>query len=296
MTTDLIAEPIPHSIGINRPSRSLPPHACDSHMHIFDPRFSASKHWTRQPPVATVETYRKLQARLGTSRTVVVNPSTYGTDNACTLDAVAQLGAGARAVAVVDADVSDAHLDELYLQGVRGLRVNFVSPQSWGETTAEMLTKTADKAARSNMHVQIFSHSEQIVSMASVLESLPANIVIDHIALIDPQEGAGSLAYGVVRSLLDRGNTWVKLSGAYMRSKVGEPSYSDVINLGVSLVRAAPERMVWGSDWPHTTQPRESVNDASLLELLRTWCCSDTVMDQILVANPAQLYGFDDAV
>ena len=128
---------VPHSAGTSPPSRPLPAGACDSHMHIFDPRFSPSPHWKKIPPVADVPAYRLLQGRIGTSRTVVVTPSTYGVDNRCTLAALAELGSQARGVAVVDADVSTAELRRLAAAGVCGLRVNFYSPQSWGETTPE---------------------------------------------------------------------------------------------------------------------------------------------------------------
>ena len=284
---------VPHSVGLNRPARALPPLACDSHMHIFDPRFSPSPHWPRTPPDAPVAAYRQLQQRLGTQRTVVVTPSTYGTDNACTLDALDQLGDSARGVAVVAQDVSDAELDRLHARRVRGLRVNFVSPQSWGETTPEMLTTLARKAARlPGWHIQVFMHPEQIVALEPVLQALPVPLVIDHLGRIDPAQGPRAEAYGVLRRLLDGGNTWAKLSGAYMRSTVHGPSYADTLPLGRTLVQAAPDRLVWGSDWPHTTEAAGTVNDADLVDLLRVWSGSDAAMDRILVDNPARLYGF----
>lgn len=291
--------PVPHSVGVNRPLRMAQPWACDSHMHIFDPRFAPSAHWPRTPPVAPVAVYRLLQQRLGTTRTVVVTPSTYGTDNACTLDALDQLGDSARGVAVVNQDVSAAELHRLAVRRVRGLRVNFVSPQSWGTTTPEMLAtlarKVADHPACQGWHIQIFVHPEQIVALAPQLTALPVPLVIDHLGHLDPAEGPAAAAFGVVRGLLDRGNTWVKLSGAYMRSAVHGPSYADTLPLGRALVQAAPDRLVWGSDWPHTTEAPGTVNDADLLDLLQAWSGSDAAMDRILVANPAQLYGFDTA-
>src|SRR5689334_3221757 len=157
-------------------------------MHIFDPRFAPSPHWPRKPPEADVATYRRLQERIGTQRTVVVTPSTYGTDNACTLDALGQLGASARGVAVVDADVSHAELERLAAHGVCGLRVNFVSPQSWGVTTPAMLETLAGKAEALGWHVQVFAHPEQLVAMAPLLASLPTPLVIDHLGRIDPAE------------------------------------------------------------------------------------------------------------
>ena len=287
----MTAHTVPHSVGLNRPARPLPPLACDSHMHIFDPRFAPSPHWKRTPPDAPVAAYRRLQQRLGTQRTVVVTPSTYGTDNACTLDALDQLGDGARGVAVVAQDVGDAELDRLHARRVRGLRVNFVTPQSWGETTPQMLATLARKAARLPLwHIQVFMHPEQIVALESVLAALPVPLVIDHLSRIDPDGGPSADGYGALRRLLDGGNTWVKLSGAYMRSTA--PAYADTLVLAQALVRAAPERLVWGSDWPHTTAAPGTVNDADLVDLLRAWAGSDAAMDRILVDNPARLYGF----
>ncbi|WOP16872.1 amidohydrolase family protein [Ottowia sp. SB7-C50] len=291
--------PVPHSVGLNRPQRQLPPGACDSHMHIFDPRFAPSPHWPRTPPDAPVAAYRLLQQRLGTSRAVVVTPSTYGTDNACTLDALDQLGDSARGVAVVAQDVTDAELARLAARRVRGLRVNFVSPQSWGETTPDMLAtlarKVAEHPACAGWHIQIFVHPEQLIELVPQLQTLPVPLVIDHLGRIDPAQGPAAQAYGVVRRLLDGGNTWVKLSGAYMRSTVHGPSYADTLPLGQALVQAAPDRLVWGSDWPHTTETPGTVNDADLVDLLQAWSASDAAMDRILVDNPARLYGFDSA-
>ncbi len=277
----------------------LPSLACDSHMHIFDRRFAPSPHWPRTPPDAPVAAYRRLQQRLGTSRAVVVTPSTYGTDNACTLDALDQLGEGARGVAVVGQDISAAELSRLAARRVRGLRVNFVSPQSWGETTPDMLANLARQVAGhpdcGGWHIQVFAHPEQIVALAPLLRELPLPLVIDHLGRIDPAEGTAASAYGVLRGLLDGGHTWVKLSGAYMRSAAQGPGYADMLPLGRALVQAAPERLVWGSDWPHTTEAPGSVDDAALVELLRAWAGSDDAMDAILVDNPARLYGFGAA-
>jgi len=289
-----LLDPVPHSVGLNRPARQLPALACDAHMHIFAPEFAPSAHWPRTPPVARVDAYRQLQQRLGTERSVVVTPSTYGTDNACTLDALRQLGAGARGVAVVDQDVSDAALSDLAAQRVCGLRVNFVSPQSWGETTPEMLVTLAHKIAGAGWHLQLFARPEQIVALAPVLQSLPVPLVIDHMGLDHPK-APNLQARALVLGLLQAGNTWVKLSGAYMRSALHGPSYADTLPWGRTLVQAAPERLVWGSDWPHTTQTPGTVNDADLVDVLQRCSDSEAVLDRILVDNPARLYGFAPA-
>ena len=299
MRLPVLTTSVPYSAGLNHPQRRLPPGACDSHMHIFDPRFTPSSHWPRTPPVAPVAVYRQLQARLCSTRTVVVTPSTYGTDNACTLDALDQLGDDARGVAVVGEDVGADELARLAERRVRGLRVNFVSPQSWGTTTPAMLATLARKVAAhpacQGWHIQIFAHPEQIIELAPHLQAMPVPLVIDHLGRIDPAQGPAAPAYDVVRELLDGGNTWVKLSGAYMRSTAHSPGYADTLPLGKALVQAAPDRLVWGSDWPHTTEAPGTVNDADLVDLLCAWGGSDAAIDRILVSNPARLYGFETA-
>jgi len=286
-----LSHPVPHSVGLNLPARLLPANACDSHMHIFDPRFAPSPHWKRQPPHADVAAYRQLQQRLGTTRTVVVNPSTYGVDNACTLDALDQLGDSARGIAVVGHDVADAELDALAARRVCGLRVNFVSPQSWGTTTVEMLETLSRKVARLGWHIQVFAHPGQLVELAPVLRDLPTPVVIDHMGLIDPAEAASGAAFAVMRSLLDTGNTWVKLSGAYMFDR--PPRYAKAAPIAQAYVKAAPERVVWGSDWPHPTE-QDKPDDAVLIDLLATeWAPDEATRHRILVENPEMLYGFE---
>lgn len=282
--------PVPHAAGTRSPSRALPANACDCHMHVFDPRFAPSPHWPRTPPLADVAAYRLLQRRLGTDRAVVVTPSTYGTDNRCTLDALAALGPQARGVAVVAQDVDEAELALLAGQGVRGLRVNFVSPQSWGVTTPGMLRTLAAKAAPLGWHLQVFASATQLVELEPWLAQLPVPLVVDHLGRIDPRQGVRGEAFATLRRLLDAGRTWVKLSGAYMGSAEGAPAYGDRAPLGRALLRAAPQRLVWGSDWPHlrvTPVP----DAAGLLAMFEDWCGDAAVADRILRANPAALYG-----
>lgn len=288
-----LAEPVPHSAGTRLPRQALPAGACDAHMHIFDDKFAPSPHWPKKPPHAPVAAYRRLQARIGTERTVVVTPSTYGTDNACTLDALARLGSSARGVAVVNSDISAEELRRLGQQRICGLRVNFVSPQSWGTTTPAMLETLARKAADQGWHIQVFAHPEQLVAMEPLLAALPAPLVVDHLGRIDPAPGPADPAFDTLRRLLDAGNMWIKLSGVYMRSRDGAPGYADTFALGQALVRHAPGRLVWGSDWPHTTEPAGSVDDADLVDVLAAWCADEETLQQILVRNPARLYGFD---
>ena len=282
---------VPHSAGTHRPSIEVPEKSCDCHMHVFDRRFEPSPHWRRQPPDAPVAAYRKLQQRLGTERAVIVNPSTYGVDNACTLDALATMGPSARAVAVVATDIAEPELARMADLGVVGVRVNFVSPQSWGTTTLDMLEATARRVAPYGWHVQVFMHAAQIVEARDVLARLPVPVVIDHLGRIPQPTGVEDLAFAAIVRLLDSGRAWVKLSGAYMDSVTGAPTYADITGIAKAYVDAAPERVVWGSDWPHTTATGP-IDDAALVDLLMDWAPDPKIRRRILVENSEVLYRF----
>ncbi|KAA0121282.1 2-pyrone-4,6-dicarboxylate hydrolase [Methylobacterium sp. P1-11] len=286
------ADAVPFSAGTQGPSIRVPPNACDCHIHILSTRFPASPHWKGQPVLdSVVAAYRQVQARLGTSRVVVVTPSTYGIDNRATLDGVAQFGPSARAVVVVDLDITDAELRAMAAQGAVGIRVNFGTPQSWGTTTAERLETMARKVAPLGWHIQIYATGDTIVELESILSRLPAPLVIDHLARLPPGQGVDHPAYAVVRRLLDGGRTWMKLSGAYLNTASGAPAYADATAVARPFAAAAPERMVWGSDWPHRGE-KHMPDDARLLDLLAEWVPNERERARVLVDNPATLYGF----
>jgi D-galactarolactone isomerase len=281
---------VPWSTGTEPPKLKAPPNACDCHMHIYDSRFPVAPNAKLRPPDATVDAYRLFQQRIGTTRNVVVTPSTYGTDNSCTLDAIAKLGASARAVAVVDTSVSDAELKRLNGLGVRGIRFNLVQS---GATTIDMLEPLSKRVNDLGWHVQIHMLGDQIVEIADLLQRLPSPIVFDHRARIPEPAGVDHPAFALVLKLLDNGRTWVKLSGAYMDTRNGPPAYADVSKVAQAYVKAAPERMVWGSDWPHPTEKADAKpDDAVLFDLLADWAPDEAIRNRILVANPAALYGF----
>ncbi len=281
---------VPFSSGSERPAIAVPEQACDCHMHIYDSRFPVAASATLRPPDALVADYRLLQARLGTSRCVVVQPSTYGTDNRCTLDAIAQMGGQARGVAVVDTTVPDQELRRLDALGIRGIRFNLVQA---GATTLDMVEPLAQRVSDYGWHVQVHMLADQIIAAHALLQRLPAPLVIDHMGRIPARAGIDHNAFGVIRSLLDGGRTWVKLSGAYQESQL--PGYRDVFALGRAYVLAAPERMVWGTDWPHPTQQDRKPDDAQLLDLLARWAPEPGTRRQILVNNPQTLYRFPAA-
>jgi D-galactarolactone isomerase len=279
---------VPYSSGTQAPRLLAPLDACDCHMHIYDSRFPVAATATLRPPDAHPSDYRRLQKRIGTTRNVIVQPSTYGTDNSCTLDALDQMSHVARAVAVVDTTVSDQELKRMDGLGVRGIRFNLVQA---GATTIEMLEPLSKRVTDLGWHVQIHMLGGQIVQIEDLLQRLPSPIVFDHLGRIPQPAGTVHPGFRVIRKMLDKGNTWVKLSGAYQDSKVGPPTYADVNELARAYVQAAPERMLWATDWPHPTQ-KVKPDDAVLLDLLIDWTPDEPTRRQILVENPDALYGF----
>src|SRR5436190_7949278 len=281
---------VPWSSGTGLPKLKAPANSCDCHMHIYDARFPADPGATLRPADASVDDYRLLQKRIGTTRNVVVTPSTYGADNRVTLDAMAKFGATARGVAVVNASVTDAELKRLADLGVRGIRFNLVQA---GATSVEMIEPLSTRVNALGWHVQIHMLGDQIVKIEDLLNKLASPIVFDHLGRIPQPAGTDHPAFGVIRKLIDKGRTWVKLSGAYQDTKVGPPSYADTSKLAQAYAKAAPERMVWASDWPHPTQKEnEKANDAVLFDLLTEWVPDNAARQRILVENPATLYGF----
>jgi D-galactarolactone isomerase len=281
---------VPWSSGTAPPKLKPPPNACDCHIHVYDGGFPAAPYAKLRPPDASADAYRLLQKRIGTTRNVVVTPSTYGTDNACTLDAMAKLGASARGVAVVDTSVTDAELKRLHDLGIRGIRFNLVQS---GATTIEMLEPLSKRVNDLGWHVQIHMLGNAIVENADLFQRLPSPIVFDHMAHIPQPAGIDHPAFALMLKMLDHGRTWVKLSGAYMETKVGPPTYADVNKVAQAYVKAAPERLVWASDWPHPTEKADSKpDDAVLFDLLADWAPDEAVRNRILVDNPVALYGF----
>jgi predicted TIM-barrel fold metal-dependent hydrolase len=291
---DANAQQVPWSSGTNLPKLKMPADACDCHHHIYDGKFPIAPSATLKPGDAKAADYQALQKRIGTTRSVVVQPSTYGTDNSCTLDGMAQLGPASRGVAVVDISVADAELKRLHGLGIRGIRFNLVQA---GATTVDMLEPLSKRVADLGWHVQIHQTGDGIVKMEDVLQKVASPIVFDHMGRIPKDVGVDHPAYTVISRLIDKGRAWVKISGAYMDTKVGPPTYADSTKLAQAFVKLAPQRMVWGSDWPHpTAKDDDKPNDATLVDLLSEWAPDEATRRRILVENPAELYGFTQTI
>jgi D-galactarolactone isomerase len=265
--------------------------ACDCHLHIFDPRFPEQPGLGAPPRGLTVGDYAEVRRELGMRRAIIVQAKRYGTDNACVLDAVAQFNGDARGIAVVRPDVSDETLKVLDEGGIRGLRFSVWNPLDT-VMQVEMIEGLAARVAGLGWHVQLHMSGDQIAEHAQLLQRLPCPIVFDHLARLPPEAGIRHPAWRIVRTLIDRGQCWVKLSGAYLNTLVGPPDYPDAGEVATAFVKAAPERLVWGSDWPHMTEKLHKPDTVALLGLLKRWAPDAATRTRILVQNPMALYGF----
>jgi predicted TIM-barrel fold metal-dependent hydrolase len=287
------AQQVPWSVGTAPAKTKAPPNATDCHHHIYSSRFKVDPNSALRPGDASVADYRLLQKRIGTSRNVIVQPSTYGIFNDGLVEALGECGPTARGVAVVNDRVSDAELKRLDAAGVRGVRFNIAT--AGGATSMDMLEPVAKRIAAMGWHVQFNTSAETTLAAKDVLNRLPCQIVFDHLAHIPQPAGIAHPAFAVVVDLLQKGKAWVKLSGAYADTKVGPPTYADSTLVAQAYVKEAPERLVWGSDWPHPSEQRPGLtlpDDALLFDLLAQWAPDEKVRNRILVDNAAKLYGF----
>ena len=283
---------VPHSSGTEAPKLKAPANACDCHLHIYDPRFPPPGPTARLMTNAGVEQYRLLQKRLGTTRAVIVTPSAYATANDVTLDGIAQLGlAQTRGVVVVRPEVTDADLKKMADGGIRGIRFTLFDPKT-AVTSFEMIEPLAKRVNDLGWHVQLHFRGDQIVEKEDLLQRIVAPIVFDHMGRIPQPAGIQHPAFQIICRLIDKGQTWVKLSGVYQDSKVGPPTYTDATEVARAYLKFAPERMVWGSDWPHPTEREHKPNDAVLFDLVAEWAPDEALRSRVLVDNPAALYGF----
>lgn len=285
------APTIPGPLRTTRvPNLQLPAGSCDCHAHLFGPQRRYPYHPDRRytPPDALLEDYVAMLRTLGVERGVLVQPSVYMTDNRLILDTLAREAFSLRAVAVVDATVSDAELRLMDKLGVRGLRLNLRHSNG---VPADIAPRLAARIASLGWHLQFRIDSRDFVVVEPWLATLPVDVVVDHIGQVPVAEGVNGPAFAALRRLLDTGRCWVKLS-APMRMSDGEYPYADVLPFVQALVRAAPERLLWATDWPHTTLTKRMPNDGDLVDLLADWLPTSALRQQVLVDNPARLYGF----
>ena len=283
----------------------LPEGTCDCHVHIVgsltDYPMLADRHYTPGP--ASVKDLRAHMSAVGATRAVIVQPSIYGSDNRCMLDAMARMNGAARGVAVVERDIDDEALRALHEQGVRGLRINLESVgASDPHAIGQALQHWSARIAPLGWHIQIYSGLDAMAAAAADLPSLNVPIVLDHFAMIPASTSPNDPRAKAILALVASGRAYVKLSASYRVDTDGRHA-DGVRTLARVFADANPERMLWASDWPHTNrEPGRRATEVSayrhigaprLCDEVRDWFGDDDALLQMLVKNPARLYGFE---
>jgi predicted TIM-barrel fold metal-dependent hydrolase len=275
---------------ISKPVNRAPLGATDTHFHIFGSveRYPLSPRRLYNPCLSTVSEYLKLAQKVGIQRMVIVQASIYGTDNSCMIDAIEEFGFDcARGIAVVDETVQQKDIAFLHSKGIRGIRFNAIT----GITPLELLPKIAALIEPFGWHIQLWIKAERLLAISALIKDLPVDIVLDHMAQVPLDRGLNDPLVSNVFRLQDTGRCWIKLTN--YRSSTEPAPYRDADEITVALIRNAPERSVWGSDWPHIYLEGRPMPDAGVLfDNLYRWCDPYTAK-KILVDNPVKLYGFD---
>jgi D-galactarolactone isomerase len=266
-----------------------PAGAIDTHMHFYDGAASAAP-GTPNPGRFTVPMYQELQRRLGLERVIVVQPNAYRDDNTVTLNSIKSLGKNAKGVAVVKPGIADAELERMTKAGICAVRIMTLHGGMLG---FDVMDAVVAQVHPFGWHANIQLDGRELPKVEAQIKRLPGKFVIDHTGkFLEPVDVASDSFKSLLR-LVDTGRCWVKLSAPYETSKTGGPKYEDVGRLAKALVKKAPGRMLWASNWPHPSVPKDKrPADEDLLDLLLDWAPDEATRRRILVDNPAELYGF----
>jgi 2-pyrone-4,6-dicarboxylate lactonase len=276
---------------VQRPRFRMPAGACDAHMHVFGPEniypHVPKPHYTL--PDGKLEHYLELMPILGLHRFVIVQPSFYGTDNACLINALNKAGQQARGVVMFESDVSDSELDRLHEAGVRAVRLDlFKRAREPLSAIQNYVRQTAARVARLGWHLQFYVPGYVVRELIPFLATLEVDFVIDHMGYMLEEDGLKPSDFAALLELTRSGRCWLKLSGPYRIAK--EKGYGAVEHIARQIVEAAPGRAIWGSDWPHI--PDSQRDTGELVNLLTTWSPDENTRQRILVDNPAELFDF----
>lgn len=280
--------PAPHA-----PRRvEVPPGACDAHCHIFGPatRFPFASSRTYTPPDAGLDMFERLQERLGLSRAVFVQASCHGTDNAAMIDALRRGGGRYAGVAMIDDDTPDGELRELHDAGVRGARFNFVRHLG-GAPDIDAFWRSVGRVAPLGWHIVLHFDAADLPAHRELLARIPTPYIIDHMARVDSSLGLEQAPFRHLLELMQDERCWVKVSGAERLTSGGAPPYDDVVPFARALLEAAPDRVLWGTDWPHPNV-RHMPDDGDLVDLMADIAPDEATRHRVLVENPGRLYDF----
>jgi 2-pyrone-4,6-dicarboxylate lactonase len=268
-----------------------PPLACDAHCHVFGPsaKFPYDPKAAYQPQDAPLEDLQGLHARLGFDRAVIVHASCHGADMRVTLDAIARSGGRYRGTAIIDESYTQKDFERMHDGGIRAVRFNFVRHLG-GRPEMGFFKKTVERVRAMGWHLILHLDAQDIVELKDTLDALPVPFVIDHMGRVRASDGLEQAPFRALLELMKNLNAWVKICGAERVSSKGPP-FSDAVPFGRALIEAAPDRVLWGTDWPHPNV-RWMPDDAALLELFAAMVPEPDLQRRILVDNPAKLYGF----
>lgn len=277
-------------LDVRKPKLALPPKAADCHSHVFGPRdqypWAANRLYT--PPPVLLDDYLAMLRATGFERGVLVQTGLYGNDNRFLVDAIGAHPGRLRGIALIGEDTADQELRHLAASGVRGFRVNRTAKTGLSFAVARLL---AERTKQLGWHVQFLLDVEDHSDLDTLLGGFATEVVIDHMGRPDPRRGVGAPGFQALLRLLKSGRGWAKLSAPY-RTSLQAPPYRDMTPFAHALVEAAPDRLVWGSDWPHVLLESEMPDDGDLVDQIAVWVPDEAVRRRILVDNAERLYGF----
>lgn len=279
---------------IQQPDAPLPAGACDCHAHIYGGRDEYALAPTRgfDPAPGSlgdyVRAYSELHRKLGFERGVLVHSNAYGTDNSVTTDAVARLGEGHKGIALVQPDISEQEMSKLASEGIKGIRLNLVSPDAFDLQTVK---KRANEYIELGWHLEVIMKVADLPRVADDLASLPLEVVIDHHGLPDVTAGTNAPGFSTLVELVRESKVWVKATAVYRFSQEPYP-HDDTREFTEALVEANPSRVLWGTDWPHVLYGGPMPDEGALLNQFLSILTDPQTVERIMVSNPEALYGF----
>lgn len=280
------------------PIFNAPPLSCDTHFHVFGPpdRYPVHSRARYESPIATLADYRALADRLGVERMVFVQPSAYGTDNSCMLDAMEAVPDKSRGIVDIDEDCPDSLLDDLHKRGVRGVRINTspIAPHNPNRVTelVPRVDKLAQRLAGTGWCLEFLGPAWLTEALMPTMKELPVPYIVDHMGMFLARDGVGQEGFQELLRMTESGNCWIKLTGVYRMSQQ-EPEFDDSVPYARALGERSPNRLIWGTDFPHLSF--DHLDSVSLFNLLAKWFPDESVRNQILVTNPSELFGFEPA-
>jgi len=276
-----------------KPKFALPENTCDAHCHVFGPAsvFPYAEDRAYTPPDAPKETLAALHRFLGISRAVIVQASCHGADNRATLDAIAASGGRYRGVAIVDEATSERDFAAMHAGGIRGVRFNFVRHLG-GRPDPKFFERSVARLKGMGWHLVLHLDAADIAELSPVIKALPVPFIIDHMGRVKAGAGLDQPAFRALLELMKLPTAWVKVCGAERVSTAGPP-FTDAMPFAQALVKAAPDRVLWGTDWPHPNIAKHMPNDGDLVDLVPLIAPDEADRRRLLVTNPTRLYDFD---